>query len=64
MVEATDTTVGTSIIERSEKVPVVADLWAPWCGSCGALGPINMVASLGQVTRAGNNDLTPAACLS
>ena len=39
-VDVTDATFQTEVIHRSAEVPVVIDLWAPWCGPCKTLGPI------------------------
>ncbi len=40
MTDVTDATFNTAVVERSRVVPVVVDLWAPWCEPCKTLGPI------------------------
>ena len=38
--DVTDETFQAEVITRSATVPVVVDLWAPWCGPCKTLGPM------------------------
>ncbi len=40
MADVTDATFQTDVVDRSNEVPVVVDLWAPWCEPCKTLGPI------------------------
>jgi len=40
MTDVTDATFEEAVITRSSQVPVVVDLWAPWCEPCKTLGPV------------------------
>ncbi|MDP7067006.1 MAG: tetratricopeptide repeat protein [Acidimicrobiales bacterium] len=40
MIDVTDQDFEQQVIEKSHELPVIVDLWAPWCEPCKTLGPL------------------------
>ena len=52
MIDVTDQDFEAQVIEKRHELPVIVDLWAPWCEPCKTLGPLLESKLMSTTTQA------------